>query len=260
MDRGGNEGRRFAIGGGIGGKILQLGEVLLLGGDHLVHQAGQIAVFIRSRLQVGGVIRFLEHGVDDRSLGIDQKHVVVAELGHDVAEHRVMAAMHLGIGAAIACGHQQLLLADRMGIGGEIERLQGAGLRLTRQIGLEIGGAGVAAREPGQEDVAVVGVQGLGCSRRRGCLFKLLERGVKLLHRRHDRKVFAQRLSVILNIAKIAFNLIGLRGSNAGELIENPVGEVDLAAAIAQQCREQCGKAAGQQEHQDQLRLDAQLI
>ena len=139
MDRRGDEGGRCPVRGRIGGEILQLGEVLLLGGDHLVHQAGQIAVPVGARLQAGGVIRLLEHRIHDLSLGIDQKHVVVAEFGHDVAKHRVIAAMHLRIGAAIAGGHQLLLLPHWMGVGGEIDMLQGAGHRRAGQIGLEIG-------------------------------------------------------------------------------------------------------------------------
>jgi hypothetical protein len=40
---------------------------------------------------------------------------------------------------------------------------------------------------------------------------------------------------VILDIAKITFDLIGLGRPNTGELVENPISEVDLAAAVAQQ-------------------------
>ncbi|MFM8278319.1 MAG: hypothetical protein ACKN89_15285 [Cyanobium sp.] len=87
-----------------------------------------------------------------------------------------------------------------------------------------------------------------------------MEGSIELLNSRNDRKIFAEGLGVILDRAEITFNLIGFRGTNAGELVENSTAEVDLTAAVAKQCREQRGESAGQQEHQDQLRLDAELV
>lgn len=88
----------------------------------------------------------------------------------------------------------------------------------------------------------------------------MLESCSELLGSLNNGKVFAERLGVILNIAEITLNLVRLRGSHTGELAEHPIGQVGLAAAIAKQSGEKGSKTARQEQHQDQLGLDAQLI
>ena len=75
----------------------------------------------------------------------------------------------------------------------------------------------------------------------------------KLVIASHDGEILAEGLGVVLDVSEIGLDLISLGSANADELIENPVGEIDLAASIAQGSRDERGKAAHQQQHEDQL-------
>ena len=74
---------------------------------------------------------------------------------------------------------------------------------------------------------------------RQGRRPQLLVGRVEFLNGGHDRQVFAEGEGVVLNVPKIGLNLRAFVGAYARELVEDPIGEIDLAASITEGCRQQ---------------------
>ena len=118
----GHEGGRRVAPRGIGCEVGEA-EIPPGSGQRRLGEAGQVTLLQRPGGQARRVITTLPEGVDDRAVAIDQKEVVEAALGDELANPRMEALVHARIDGTVTGVVELLAFLRRIGVLLDIELL-----------------------------------------------------------------------------------------------------------------------------------------
>jgi hypothetical protein len=248
VDGRGGEAGRCVVGGGIGGEVLDREAIarLPLGRAEDLREGG---VRPGAAREARREVELLVHAVDDVARrGIDEEHVVVAELLHELAHRGMQPAMRFIVGAAVAARVEQVLRAERVAVRCNPRGLQSERVRVEAgEHGAHVGPAlaGVVLRVTGEELVAVVVGQPAGRARpiqsRLACVGP--EGGTQVAHAGDDGGVRCERDGLVAHRVEVALDGFLLHRADGRQLV--------VGALLEGRTRGHCGDHADDQERDE---------
>lgn len=136
-DRGGGESGGGVLGGGIGGVVFEDGLFGFGEGHGAAVGAGEGGVLVQRMGESSAEVDFLEDGVKDAAGGIDEEDVVEAEGALVAVERWVEAGVGGGVRTGGGGGEKAVLSAGRVGVVDDVVELEGAGMGIGWDPGLE---------------------------------------------------------------------------------------------------------------------------
>jgi hypothetical protein len=122
--RAGNEARRGILARGVGSEVEKGFEAWARIVPGRAEGLAEIGIPPGAGQEIGGVVRLLEHAVDEVAFGIEQEDVVIAPFPPEFPEPGVIEGMGVAVGRFVVVGLQLVLLPDRVGIVGDVELVQ----------------------------------------------------------------------------------------------------------------------------------------